>query len=156
MSHDFWNLSLKVQNYSQIFKTISYFSAFDSVFNCIKHFFQNTTHNSLPKTQRSMRKWLAFLFSNTTNQNATLIHQVTQTHSSQCVNTNCFTDHLPITALLYSSIDRPINRSKVRLPVLAICTPPPCQILDRDRTQFTVFYCKEYTFGLHVYSFVVC
>ena len=53
---------LKCITTHQISKTISYFSAFDSVVNCIKYFFQNTTHNSLPKTQKSNRKGLAFLF----------------------------------------------------------------------------------------------
>ncbi len=65
----------------QISKTRSYFSAFDSVFNCIKHFFQNTTHNSLPKTQKSNRKWLAFLFQ---TQPIKMLHLFTRfhTHSS--------------------------------------------------------------------------
>ena len=70
----------KCKTTHQISKTIRYFSAFDSGVNCIKHLFQNTIHNSLPKTQKSNRKWLAFLFPNATNKNATLIHQVT--HSS--------------------------------------------------------------------------
>ncbi len=50
----------KCKTTHQISKTRSYFSAFDSVFNCIKHFFQNT----LPKTQKSNRK--CFPFPNTT------------------------------------------------------------------------------------------
>jgi len=37
-------------------QTVSYFSAFGSVFNCITNFFQNTTHTSLPKTHKSNRK----------------------------------------------------------------------------------------------------
>ncbi len=68
----------KCKTTHQISKTISYFSAFDSVFNCIKHFFQNTTHNSLPKTQKSNRKWLAFLFQ---TQPIKMLHLFTRSHT---------------------------------------------------------------------------
>jgi len=52
--------------HSQLFFFFFYlFSAFELVFNFIKHFLQNTTHNSLWYTQKSNRKYLDFLFQTT-------------------------------------------------------------------------------------------
>ncbi len=79
----------KCKTTHQISKTISYFSAFDSVFNCIKHSFQNTTHNSLPKTQKSNRKWLAFLFQ---TQPIKMLHLFTRSHTHSS-HVQTLTDH---------------------------------------------------------------
>ncbi len=70
LPHNFCNLTLKHQIHTQNHTLI--IGLRDQVFNVIKHFLLNTTHNSLCNTQKSNRKCP---FSNTTNQNTTLIHQ---------------------------------------------------------------------------------
>ncbi len=64
LPHNFYNLTLKHQIHTQNHTLI--IGLRDQVFNVIKHFLLNTTHNSLCNTQKSNRKCP---FSNTTNQN---------------------------------------------------------------------------------------
>ncbi len=73
LSHNFCNLTLKHQIHTQNLQNHTLIIGLrGQVFNVIKHFLLNTTHNSLCNTQKSNRKCP---FSNTTNQNTTLIHQ---------------------------------------------------------------------------------
>lgn len=78
MSHDFWNLRLKVQNYMPNLQNHKLFLSLWLSFQLHKTLFsKHTTHNSLPKTQRSIRKWLAFLFQ---TQPIKMLHLFTRSH----------------------------------------------------------------------------
>ncbi len=67
----------------QIYKTRHWFSDFDSVFNFIKHFVQNTTHSSLCNTHKSLDFFVK--------------HNQSKHHSNSSLTPHmCFTDHQPI------------------------------------------------------------
>ncbi len=84
--------NLKCKTTHQISKTISYVSAFDSVFNCIKHFFK-TPHTILYLKHKNLTGSDLLSFSKH-KQSKCYTYSPGHKHTLlTCANTNCLTDH---------------------------------------------------------------